>query len=100
MGVAYLSAAGNYGRQAYESSFSPSGFDIGLGEEAHDFDPGPGIDVCQSITIPVNRPLTIVYQWDQPLFSASGPPGSASDMDIFLTNAACDTVLGAALPPT
>ena len=98
-GVAYLSAAGNYGRQAYESSFRPSGIDIGLGEEAHDFDPGPGINVCQSITIPVNGTLTMVYQWDQPLFSVSGPPGSASDMDIFLTNAACGTVLAGSATP-
>jgi subtilisin family serine protease len=102
MGVAYFSAAGNQNRRAYESAFRFSGvfFNIGFGpEEGHDFDPGPGIDVCQSITIPVNGTLTMVYQWDQPFFSVSGPPGSASDMDIFLTNAACDTVLAGSATP-
>ncbi|MGH8480359.1 MAG: S8 family serine peptidase, partial [Gammaproteobacteria bacterium] len=96
MGVAYFSAAGNADRQAYEAPFRPSGqfFDIGFGsEEAHDFDSGAGVDTCQQITIPVGRTLTLVYQWDQPFFSVSGPPGSASDMDIVLTNEACNTLL-------
>jgi hypothetical protein len=49
-GVSYFSAAGNYGRDAYESEFragasSPTG-------TLHDFDPGPGVDTCQAITIP------------------------------------------------
>lgn len=49
-GVTYFSAAGNDARQAYEAPFRPSGrfFDIGKGpSEAHDFDPGPGVDTCQ-----------------------------------------------------
>jgi subtilisin family serine protease len=37
--------------------------------------------------------LILSFQWDQPFFSVSGAPGSASDMDIVLANAACDTVL-------
>jgi len=97
MGVSYFSSAGNQARQAYESPFRPSGtfIDIGFGpEEAHDFDPGAGVDTCQEITIPAGRTLTLDYQWDQPFFSVSGAPGSASDMDIVLTNAACDTILG------
>ncbi|MCA1853782.1 MAG: S8 family serine peptidase, partial [Beggiatoa sp.] len=88
--------ADNQARQAYESPFRPSGtfIDIGFGsEEAHDFDPGAGVDTCQQITIPVGRTLIQVYQWDEPFFSVSGAPGSASDMDIVLTNAACDTIL-------
>ncbi|MCA1850920.1 MAG: S8 family serine peptidase [Beggiatoa sp.] len=94
MGVAYFSSAGNDGRQAYESPFRPSGQFINLGagpEEAHDFDPGTGVDTCQHVTIPVGNTLTLVYQWDQPFF----PPGSASDMDIVLTNAACSRLLSA-----
>jgi hypothetical protein len=94
MGVAYFSSAGNDGRQAYESPFRPSGQFINLGagpEEAHDFDPGTGVDTCQHITIPVGNTLTLVYQWDQPFF----PPGSASDMDIVLTDAACSRLLSA-----
>jgi hypothetical protein len=94
MGVAYFSAAGNADRKAYESAFRPSGqfFDIGFGgQEAHDFDPDAGVDTCQQITIPVGGTLVLDYQWDQPFFSVSGPPGSASDMDIVLTDAACTT---------
>ena len=63
--------------------------------EAHDFDPGTGVDTCQQVTIPVGSTLTLVYQWDQPFFSVSGPPGSASDMDIVLTDAACSRLLSA-----
>jgi subtilisin family serine protease len=61
--------------------------------EAHNFDPGAGVDICQQITIPVGHTLKLVYQWDQPFFSVSGAPGSANDMDIALTNAACTTRL-------
>jgi hypothetical protein len=96
MGVSYFSSAGNEDRKAYESDFRPSGvfIDIGFGpSEAHDFDPGAGVDTCQQITIPVGRTLTQVYQWDEPFFSVSGAPGSANDMDIVLTNAACDAIL-------
>ncbi|MGH8576785.1 MAG: S8 family serine peptidase [Gammaproteobacteria bacterium] len=98
MGVSYFSAAGNDGRQAYESPFRPSGQFINLGagpEEAHDFDPGTGVDTCQQVTVPVGSTLTLVFQWDQPFFSVSGPPGSASDLDIVLTNAACTRLLSA-----
>jgi hypothetical protein len=96
MGVSYFSSAGNQDRKAYESPFRPSGlfFDFGLGpEELHDFDPDAGVDTCQQIAIPVGHDLTLVYQWDQPFFSVSGAPGSANDMDIALTNAACTTRL-------
>ncbi|MGQ0592846.1 MAG: S8 family serine peptidase, partial [Gammaproteobacteria bacterium] len=97
MGVAYFSSAGNADRNAYESPFRPSGVlvDIGFGpEEAHDFEPDPGlVDACQQITVPVGRTLTQVFQWDEPFASVSGPPGSASDLDIVLTDADCNTVL-------
>ena len=99
MGASYFSSAGNEDRQAYEAPFRPSGqlFDIGAGpEEAHDFHPDPAlVDTCQGITIPAGRTLTLVYQWDQPFFSVSGAPGSASDLDILLTNAACTRILAA-----
>jgi len=95
-GVSYFSSAGNDGRRSYESPFRPSGITFNVGrqfQEAHDFDPGPGIDVCQQITIPTGEGLNLVFQWDQPFFSVSGAPGSQSDMDILLVNAACDTFL-------
>jgi hypothetical protein len=94
MGVAYFSAAGNSGRMSYESAFRPSGqfIDLGVGDgpqEAHDFNPGPGTDICQKVTIPLGASLILAFQWDQPYFSVSGAPGSASDMDIVLTDASC-----------
>jgi hypothetical protein len=97
-GISYFSVAGNDGRQSYESPFRGSGefTDLGEGpEELHDFDPGLGVDTCQQITIPVGGTLRQIFQWDQPFFSVSGPPGSQSDLDIILTNAACNLVLAA-----
>ena len=92
-GVSYFSAAQNDGRRSYESPFRPSGlgfFFQGQFRETHDFDPGPGIDDCQQITVPVGEGLSLVFQWDQPFASATiGGAGSQSDMDILLTNAAC-----------
>ncbi len=95
-GVAYFSAAGNMGRDSYESAFRPSGMsvDIGFGpSEAHDFDPGPDVDTCQSVTIPAGSELVLAFQWDQPYFSVSGPPGSASDIDIVITDQTCEDVV-------
>jgi hypothetical protein len=96
-GVTYFSAAGNDARQAYEAPFRPSGtfVDIGNGpSEAHDFDPGPGVDTCQRYTLPQGEFVSFVYQWDQPFFSVSGPPGSASDMDIIYSDPDCNLELG------
>ncbi len=85
-GISYFSAAGNQGRLSYEFPFRPSGqfFDFGFGrKEAHDFDPDPqAVDFCQQITVPAGQSVTVVFQWDQPFFSVSGPPGSQSDLDI------------------
>ena len=96
-GVSYFSAAQNDGRRSYESPFRPSGFGFDFGgqfREFHDFDPGPGIDTCQQITVPVGEGLSLIFQWDQPFASATiGGAGSQSDMDILLTNAACTEFL-------
>ena len=79
-GVAYYSAAGNQGRQSYESGFVDSGEYLCLewlepiGDcnylyervgRMHDFDPGPAQHLFQSITIPYNATLTIALQWDE-----------------------------------
>jgi hypothetical protein len=63
MGVPYFSSAGNSDRQSYESSFragsvfadgnfpSAAGAPHFFGGTAHNFDPGPGEDVFQRITV-------------------------------------------------
>lgn len=95
-GVAYFSSAGNFGRDSYESPFVDSGttMDIGVGpQRAHDFDPGPGVDIYQKVTIPKFQIVTLLFQWDQPFFSVSGGSGSLSDYDIILMDDPPTTVL-------
>jgi subtilisin family serine protease len=84
-GVAYYSAAGNQGRNGYEAPFRDSGeifcieIFLPLGDchplfervgRMHDFDPGPGEDLYQSITIPENTTLSIALQWNEAFGSA------------------------------
>lgn len=94
-GIAYFSAAGNAGRASMETSFNDSGvifcieFFEPLGDcdpiyervgRMHDFDAGPGVDLYQGVTVPVNTVLTVAMQWDQPF----GGPGPDTDHDIVL----------------
>src|SRR5262249_542257 len=95
-GVSYLSAAGNFARKGYESPFragrvfapdpfppppNPHPF---LGGTAHDFDPGPGLDLFQQFTVPAGRTLRLLLDWDSPFFSVSGGAGSPNDVDIYV----------------
>src|SRR5262249_9696290 len=95
MGVPYFSAAGNSAQDSYESAFRPSGEQVTivdefgnilLSGEMHDFDPGPGTDLLQNITIPFGAQVVLSLQWDQPYFSVSGLPGSARDIEICITD--------------
>lgn len=88
-GVAYFSAAGNSGTNAYESSFSQSGQTLavetifGVRElEGHDFDPGMGTDIFQEISIPVGATVRFSLQWDDPFASLSSDPAIAADSDL------------------
>lgn len=93
-GVSYFALAGNHSRKSYQEGFVPSGLTEPMfGGELHDFDPGPGVDALQSITVPVGATVRFSFQWDQPYFSVSGAPGSASDHDIFVFDATGGTVL-------
>jgi subtilisin family serine protease len=82
-GVAYFSAAGNYGRQSYVSRFRPApGAPDPFGETRHDFDPGDGIDALQQITAPAATETVVILGWDEPSISANGVRGSQSDLDL------------------
>ncbi|NES40383.1 DUF4114 domain-containing protein [Moorena sp. SIO2C4] len=92
-GVAYFSSAGNQANNSYESSFVSSGQRI-QGSVAHDFNPGPGVDTLQQITIPGNANLVVSLQWDSPFLSASPESGGAtSDLDIYLLDNTGNRVL-------
>ena len=94
-GVAYYSAAGNASDESYEAAFIDSGeifcieFFSPIGDcdpiyervgRMHDFDPGPGVDLYQSVTVPIGSTLTVALQWDQPF----GGTGARNDHDIVL----------------
>ncbi|HMS69924.1 MAG TPA: S8 family serine peptidase, partial [Saprospiraceae bacterium] len=81
-GVPYFASAGNYGRLSYESVYRGSG---GL-LNAHDFDPGTGIDTLQSITVNAGSTINFTLQWDDPWGSLT-PNGAATNLDVFLLNA-------------
>ena len=99
-GVAYYSAAGNQGRNSYEAAFVDSEeilcieFFLPIGDclplfervgRLHDFDPGPGEDLYQGITIPLNATVSIAMQWNE----AFG--GAQIDHDIVLLDASGGT---------
>src|SRR5262249_49083031 len=90
-GAVYGSRAGNAGHQSYDAPFRDSGqtgFYQPFGEtRRHDFDPGPGVDVFQRLTLAPLGTAIAVLQWDEPSISAStaSPPiGAASDYDLFV----------------
>jgi subtilisin family serine protease len=88
-GVSYFSSAGNEARDSYQSQFIPSGVLVGINDkicEAHDFDPGPAVDIFQSITVPEDSEFTMSFQWDSPFFTVSGFPGSSNDLDILVVD--------------
>jgi subtilisin family serine protease len=104
--VPYFSSAANQARQSYESSFragpsfadgafpSAPGAPHFFGGTAHDFDPGPGADVFQRITVPAGTRFTLSFQWDSPFASVCpGCPGSPNDLDIYVFNDPPTTVL-------
>ncbi len=93
-GVSFFAAAGNEGRRSYESAFNPSGVtESSIGGEFHDFDPGPGVDTFQSITLPSNAQLNLFFQWDSLFASVSGGAGSPNDLDIFLYDSTGTNIL-------
>ncbi|WP_417600045.1 lamin tail domain-containing protein [Owenweeksia hongkongensis] len=86
-GVAYFSSAGNNAQSSYEAPFRNR-----AGSRWHDFDPGPGVDTMQSITVNAGSDIRIVLQWDDPWGSLS-PKGAQTDIDLYLYDAAGSSVL-------
>lgn len=85
MGVTYFSSAGNDARKSYEDSFRNSGASgYRSGSVRHDFNAGAAVDTLQQITIASGATAIFSFQWSDPHFSISGPPGAASDLDIVL----------------
>ena len=86
-GVIYFSSAGNLARQSYESPFVAAAnapfIPFARGAQ-HDFDPGPGVDARQAVTIPIGVTAVFNLQWAQPYASISGAVGAISDLDLYL----------------
>lgn len=97
-GISYFSSAGNRTTAGYQSPFNPVLGDltaqgIGPGFVLHDFDPGPGVDVFQTVTLDLSDPSARFdpwFQWTDPvndIFNANlgtGFPtiGNQSEVDI------------------
>ncbi|VUX55531.1 Peptidase families S8 and S53 domain protein (modular protein) [uncultured Woeseiaceae bacterium] len=95
-GAVYYSAAGNAGHESYESTFVDSGTILCIEffnppndcdpifervGRMHDFNPDPDVeDLVLTVTVPINRVLTVAMQWDEP-FGGAGPK---ADHDLVL----------------
>jgi hypothetical protein len=90
-GVTYVAAAGNFGRKTYEAPFRSSGVIQTIQErtvELHDFDPGPGVDTCQQVTL-YGGGIALALHWDQSYASIGNGAGASSDLDLFLMDPNC-----------
>jgi len=92
-GALYFSSAGNEGNTldgtsgTYEGDFVDSGRGVGkFAGAAHDFDPGPGVQVFDPLSAASNASVPVTLFWADPLGAA------ASDYDLYLFNAAGDLV--------
>ena len=81
-GVTYVSAAGNYGDNAYDGVFNPAPAPLGIPGLAHDFGGG---DVMQSITLKPGK-YTFSLQWVDDFYSIGETEngGAHIDLDIYM----------------
>ncbi len=88
-GVAYFTAAGNFGEKSYEAAFNPVPAPSGITGVAHNFAGSAGTDVYQSVHVDEGS-YTLVLQWDD-----GSPAGAtATDMDIYLARDDGSTLFG------
>src|SRR3954471_6693209 len=92
-GALYFSSAGNEGNTLdgtsgnYEGDFADSGRAVGkFAGAAHDFDPGPGVQVFEPISDASSGGVPVTLFWADPLGAA------ADDYDLYLFNAAGNVV--------
>jgi hypothetical protein len=92
LGVPYYSSNGNRARTAHRTDYrAVNATNGGISGTWHDFDPGAGVDTLQAVGIASAGGLgqtTLSFQWDEPNFSVSGAPGSASDVDVVMFDSA------------
>lgn len=94
VGVTYITAAGNEGRNAYSSiyrEYKNSAFGI----NAHDFDSSKEVDIYQRLNIPRGVGFGLLLQWDNPAYSISGGKGAQTDLDIFIFDQYHNKILAA-----
>jgi subtilisin family serine protease len=93
-GVVYVTAAGNEGRNAYQSVYHEYNDNV-LKLNAHNFATDGSTDIYQRITVPEGVGFNLMLQWDSPAYTISGSPGSQSDLDIFIFNKKHTRILAA-----
>ncbi len=88
LGIPYYSANGNSARNAFQSEYRAVEATIDTTTGIwHDFDDGPGVDLLKTVTFSGSRQTILSFQWDNPNFSVSGPPGAQTDVDVIMFDA-------------
>ncbi len=97
LGIPYYSSNGNRARTAHRADYRSVEATIGgISGPWHDFDPGAGEDLLQTVRLTSAggiAQIVLSFQWDEPNFSVSGGAGSASNVDVVMFDSAGNPVL-------